>query len=145
MGADIVIAVNLNTQIVSKHLSNAGEEEARREADETDPAAASGNGFWQKLTGYFASTDPSNPALFDVVAASINIMQDRLTRSRMAGDPAEITLLPQLGDFALMDFHRAKQAIAEGQRIVQQHAAEIRAWAGLPATPNPLPAVTSGK
>jgi len=64
-----------------------------------------------------------------VVASSVNILQDRLTRSRMAGDPPELTLLPRLEDFALMDFHRAGEAVAEGRRIVQEHEAEIRAWA----------------
>lgn len=60
-------------------------------------------------------------------------MQDRITRSRMAGDPPEITLVPMLEDFALMDFHRAHEAIREGRRLVEAHAAQIRAWAGLPA------------
>jgi NTE family protein len=64
-----------------------------------------------------------------VIAASVNIMQDRITRSRMAGDPAEMTLLPRLEDFALMDFHRAGEAIDEGRRVVEVNAAEIRAWA----------------
>jgi NTE family protein len=87
-------------------------------------------GFWQKVMAYFESGDPENPALFDVVAASVNIMQDRITRSRMAGDPPEIALVPQLPDFALMDFHRAAEAIAEGRRLVRSQEAEIRAWIG---------------
>lgn len=143
MGADMVIAVNLNTQIVGKHLSRASAEEALREATEQDRITPANSGFWQRLTGYFTSADPGNPALFDVVAASINIMQDRLTRSRMAGDPAEITLLPQLSDFALLDFHRAEQAITEGRRIVRLRANEIRAWAGLPAATAPAEATAS--
>lgn len=57
-------------------------------------------------------------------------MQDRITRSRMAGDPPEITLIPLLEDFALMDFHRAKEAIDEGRRLVERHAGDIRAWLG---------------
>jgi NTE family protein len=133
LGADVVIAVNLNTQIIGRHLSRAGAEEAQREAGERDAQTPNSNGFWQKLTAYFESDDADNPGFFDVVAASINIMQDRLTRSRMAGDPPEVTLLPQLGDFALMDFHRAPQAIEEGRRLVQLHAAEIRSLARLPA------------
>ena len=134
LGADVVIAVNLNAQVIGKHLSRAGAEEAQREADERDAATPSSNGFWHKLSAYFESGDPDNPGFFDVMAASINIMQDRLTRSRMAGDPPELTLLPQLADFALMDFHRAGQAIEEGRRLVQLHAGEIRAWAGLSAS-----------
>ena len=65
-----------------------------------------------------------------VLANSVNIMQDRVTRSRMAGDPPEITLNPLLPDFAFMDFHRAEEAIAEGRRLIAQHEEVIRGWVG---------------
>ena len=132
LGADVVIAVNLNAQLVGLHLSAAGRQEAEREADNAELAAdatAKTKGFWHRVIGYLESGDPEKPGFFDVVASSVNILQDRLTRSRMAGDPPELTLLPRLEDFALMDFHRAGEAVAEGRRVVQQHEKEIRAWA----------------
>jgi NTE family protein len=134
LGADVVIAINLNAQLVGQHLSAAGKQEAEREVTEADLRGDSqmvknNKGFWHKMIGYLESGDPDKPGFFDVVASSVNIMQDRLTRSRMAGDPPELTLLPRLEDFAMMDFHRAAQAIGEGRRVVQQHEAEIRAWA----------------
>jgi NTE family protein len=135
LGADVVIAVNLNAQLVGLHLSAAGRQEAELAADEESalaPDAAKTKGFWHRVIGYLESGDPERPGFFDVVASSVNIMQDRLTRSRMAGDPPELTLLPRLEDFALMDFHRAAEAIAEGRRVVQQHEADIRAWAQVP-------------
>ena len=107
-------------------------QEAALSAAAKPPAEAEtakpGRGFWQRVIGYFESTDAEHPGLFDVVASSINIMQDRITRSRMAGDPPEITLIPLLEDFALMDFHRAAQAIEEGRDLVRRHEAELRAW-----------------
>lgn len=136
LGADVVIAVNLNAQLVGLHLSAAGRQEAEREVDASAEASEGGprtKGFWHRVVGYLESGDPDKPGFFDVVASSVNIMQDRLTRSRMAGDPPELTLLPRLEDFAMMDFHRAGEAIEEGRRVVQQHAAEIRAWAGIKA------------
>ncbi len=149
LGAEVVIAVNLNAQLVGAHLSRASrqlvEDEAHAgAADPSHPAAPGeppprrdaksedGRGFWQRVIGYFESSDPEQPGLFDVVASSINIMQDRITRSRMAGDPPEVTLIPQLEDFALMDFHRADYAIAEGRALVRRHEAELRAWARVP-------------
>src|SRR3546814_18970113 len=86
-------------------------------------------------TTLFRSSNSDTPSFFDSVASSINIMQDRLTRSRLAGDPPEITLIPRLADFALMDFHRAGEAIEEGRRLVRHYEKDIRAWTGIAAAP----------
>ncbi|HEY0975049.1 MAG TPA: patatin-like phospholipase RssA [Solimonas sp.] len=130
LGADVVIAVNLNAQLVGAHISRATAEAVEQEVPAPVKAERT---LWHRVADYLKSGDGQNPSFFDVVAASVNIMQDRLTRSRMAGDPPEITLVPMLEDYALMDFHRAEQAIVEGRRLVEENAAAIRAWAGLPA------------
>ena len=132
-GAEVVIAVNLNAELVGRHWSKGSQQVAHEEA-ESQPVAGQAEieqdqGFWQKLMGYFESGDGQPPGFFDVISASINVMQDRITRSRMAGDPPEMTLIPHLKDFAMMDFHRADEAIKEGRRLVQARADEIRAWA----------------
>lgn len=135
-GADVVIAVNLNAQLVGAHLSMASREAASREADASDSemsATARERSIWQKVMAYFESHDDRAPGFFDVISASVNIMQDRITRSRMAGDPPEISLAPRLEDFAMMDFHRAAEAIDEGRQLVERHAAEICAWTGVAA------------
>ncbi|WP_414430960.1 patatin-like phospholipase RssA [Alcanivorax sp. IL3] len=127
MGADVVIAVNLNAQLVGAHLSRDTRSQAQGEEGSDEERS-----IWHKMMGYFISEDGDDPGFFDVVASSINIMQDRITRSRMAGDPPEVTLVPMLEDFALMDFHRAKEAIEEGRALVQRYEADIRAWVGSP-------------
>ena len=103
-----------------------------RSQAEGEESTAEERSIWQKMMDYFASGDGQDPGFFDVVASSINIMQDRITRSRMAGDPPEVTLVPMLEDFALMDFHRAKEAIAEGRALVKRYEADILAWVGSP-------------
>ncbi len=128
LGADVVIAVNLNAQLVSAHLSGA----SRREVEHEATSEKGDRPIWQKLAAYLSSGEGDRPSFFDVVTSSVNILQDRLTRSRMAGDPPDITLVPMLEDFALMDFHRAAQAIEEGRRLVQQEATLIRALAMVP-------------
>jgi len=128
-GADVVIAVNLNAQLVGSHLSSASREAVKAEGSETTETGIRERSFWQKAMAYFENGDGRDPSFFDVVGSSINIMQDRITRSRMAGDPPEITLIPRLEDYALMDFHRAEEAILEGRRLVRASADEIRAWA----------------
>jgi NTE family protein len=124
MGADVIIAVNLNAQLVGRHLSRAGREEVAREAQTKQD-----RNLWRRMLESLSSGDGDNPSVFDVVTASVNILQDRLTRSRMAGDPPEITLLPVLEDFALMDFHRASECIDEGRRLVKEHEATLLALA----------------
>ncbi|TXI83504.1 MAG: patatin-like phospholipase RssA [Cupriavidus sp.] len=124
LGADVVIAVNLNAQLVGAHLPKSSAQDVEHEI-----TAKSERTLWHKAIDYLSRGEGENPSFFDVVASSVNIMQDRVTRSRMAGDPPEITLIPMLEDFALMDFHRAKQAIDEGRRLVEENATMIRNWA----------------
>jgi predicted acylesterase/phospholipase RssA len=65
----------------------------------------------------------AEPGLFEVMSSAVNIMQDHITRSRLAIDPADLVLHPDLTDFQLMDFHRAREAIAAGRAYVEQSAA----------------------
>lgn len=120
-GADVVIAVNLNSQRLGRHIA--------LDAHTTEKAVSAEElSIWQRLMDYFSASPGEPPSFFDVVASSVNIMQDRITRSRMAGDPPEVTLVPQLEDLAVMDFHRAAYAIAEGRRVVARHADAIHSW-----------------
>ncbi|MFC3912882.1 patatin-like phospholipase RssA [Pseudaeromonas sharmana] len=104
MGADLVIAVNLNSD--SRHAW------ASRD-DEVTPK----NPLLQwlaKRNGHGA------PGMLGVMNGAISIMQERITRARMAGDPPDIILNPQVGHLAIMDFHRANEAIAEGEVCVER-------------------------
>jgi predicted acylesterase/phospholipase RssA len=65
----------------------------------------------------------AEPGLLEVMSSAVSIMQDRITRSRFALDPAELVLRPDLAGFQLMDFHRAREAIEIG-------AAQVEAAAG---------------
>jgi NTE family protein len=67
----------------------------------------------------------SEPGLFEAMTSAVNIMQDRITRSRLAIDPADLVLRPDLADFQLMDFHRAREAIAIGRDCVERIAPEL--------------------
>ena len=69
-----------------------------------------------------------SPGYFDVLANSINIMQDQITRSRLAGEPPHIMLVPRLRDIGLMEFHRAPEAIAEGYACVEQALPALRRY-----------------
>lgn len=60
------------------------------------------------------------PGLFDVIASSINVMQVRITNSRMAGDPPEILLRPRTAHIDLLEFDRAEEAIEAGEASVRR-------------------------
>ena len=55
------------------------------------------------------------PGMAEIVMNSINIMSTRITRSRLAGEPADVVIMPRLGKFGLLDYHHAAAAIAEGR------------------------------
>jgi NTE family protein len=57
---------------------------------------------------------------------SLNIMQDRITRSRMAGEPPDVAIIPRLGHLGLLEFHRADEAIAEGRKAAERALPELR-------------------
>ena len=61
----------------------------------------------------------------------MNISQDRITRSRLAGDPPDVNIVPKVGQIGLLDFYRAEEAIKAGEAAVYQAEAEIRANLGL--------------
>ena len=129
LGADIVIAVNLNGDIVGKRFN--------KPVDKSGTEKNGKEGVGGKLTelvreytnlSFFDSEDDDDeqpPGLLDAIAASVNITQDRITRSRMAGDPPDIVFSPKLSDIGLLELYRAEEAITEGKKCVQRKIHEI--------------------
>lgn len=124
LGADVVIAVNLNNDIIGTHLKKP------KQAIKQD------NGVVGKITNYVTeytesifppkNVEDQPPSLFEAIASAVNITQDRITRSRMAGDPPDILLAPRLSDIGLLEFYRAKEAIIEGRKCVQRMLPDIQ-------------------
>jgi len=118
MGAEVVIAVDLSSDILGRHL---------RAGSETEEPAAATSEWRRRLQGRLSTLMPARadddapklPSILEVVATSINIMQVRVTRSRMAGDPPDAVVAPRLAHLGLLDFHRAREAIEVGERAVE--------------------------
>jgi NTE family protein len=134
MGADFIIAVNLNSDIVGRHLAPrqprpaAVEEEGRRDLFE-QVLKQLNNGLRERALNAWRREridGDEPPGLFEVLASSINIMQDRITKSRMAGDPPDVLLSPQLGQLGLLEFDRAGEAIAEGMDCVKRQLPQLQ-------------------
>jgi NTE family protein len=120
LGADIVIAVDLNSELVGRRFAGSDE----RTAAITAPAVPAQLPQWltdavNPILQRVLQSGPGYPSYFEVLANSLNIMQDRITRTRLAGDPPDVLLCPRLGEFSWLDFHRAKEAIAEGMACVK--------------------------
>ena len=129
LGADVVIAVNLNSDIIGKRNNG------RLAAVSTENNGVLGK-VKQQAREYSNSIFPNRdekdqaPGLFYTIANSINIVQDRITRSRLAGDPADVLLSPRLAQIGMLEFHRAAEAIEEGEDCVQRALEEIRRVTG---------------
>ena len=129
MGADIVIAVDLNWDLMGRQLRLEPPPEAMPPGRVKSFLGKLPLGLGRLKSGPPASTDM--PSILDVLSISLNIMQVRITRSRLAGEPADVMIRPRLADFALMDYHRAAPAIAEGERAAEQMLPEIRELIGV--------------
>jgi NTE family protein len=134
LGADRVIAVNLNGNIVGKHFGG----RPLRLAGPSPLLARLSAGLQAMLGNNGRASDEPEvdapPGLFDVMAGSINIMQDRITRARMAGDPPDVVLAPRLAHLGLMDFDQASEAITAGMECVRLHLPLVRDMLNLPET-----------
>ncbi|MGX5734189.1 hypothetical protein [Bosea thiooxidans] len=63
-----------------------------------------------------------------MIANAINIMQDQITRTRLAGEPPHVMLVPRLRDVGLLEFNRADEAIAEGRASVEHMLPMLRRY-----------------
>lgn len=117
LGARMVIAVNLNADLIGrgrrpgKHKPTTPEDLGR---DLMTRDSLGGGALSHFLGGDGA------PSVFSVMSSSLNILQDRLARSRLAGDPPDVTIAPRLGHVALLEFDRAPEVIAEGEAAVER-------------------------
>jgi NTE family protein len=137
LGAEIVVAVDLSRSVTQ--VARRARERVNGSVPAATPAAGGsesnvsdeGNAILQRWSGLVDGIVESfrskrtEPGLLEVMSGAVNIMQERVTRSRFALDPADVVLRPDLMDFQLMDFHRAREAIEIGRAHVEQMEAQL--------------------
>lgn len=133
LSAELVLAVNLNSDlfgrgtVIPDHGGHAGpvqEEMAETIAEGLfSPVMGAARSLGQKMARR------PGPGIASVMVDAFNITQDRIARSRMAGDPPDVHVKPRLGRIGLFDFHRAAEAIALGEEAMSHALAEIDAAA----------------
>jgi NTE family protein len=127
-GARVVIAVNLNADRFDRGATIASHGSCPDDEKPEPPPGKARNGFLG-LRGMFSAertlkrqivVGRVRPGFSTVMIESFNIMQDRLTRMRLAGDPPDVYIAPRIGHISWLDFHRAADAIDIGQAAAEK-------------------------
>ena len=134
LGADFVIAVNVTERLLDERHEKlragfTSEAEKTHTSHITQileqlPTAlrAPAEHFLPRLI----KSGPESPAYFDVLVNSLNIMQERITHSRLAGDPPNMSITPEVASIKLLDFGRTDEAISAGRVAAKKAVASIR-------------------
>lgn len=142
LGARLTIAVNVNADLIGKARNSneripvvAGFDPLTMKDSEGKSILPEGKerkkGFARRLLGMnpfsklLFSREPGAPSIFGVMVTTLGIIQDRVTRSRLAGDPPDISIEPRVGHIGLMEFDRAEELIEAGERAVESQIDEI--------------------
>jgi len=144
-GAEIVIAANLSSDVfahgttIYAHGPAATEETtpAPEVMDPAPPKRGIGKFFSAERTmkrEFFGSA--TRPGISSVMVDAFNIMQDRITRARLAGDPPDLLISPRVGQIGWFDFHRADELIAHGTRAAERAIESIQEAIGILAPPD---------
>ncbi len=130
LGARVVIAVNLHSDVFGKGTVIQGSgpavepEEAPLPAPATKPRHLFGNIFG--LPRRRVQTPSDGPrGISTVMMDAFNITQDRISRSRLAGDPPDVMISPRLNGIGLFEFYRAEEAIKAGEEAAERALADI--------------------
>jgi NTE family protein len=123
LGARLVVAVNLNAELFGRGTTIASH--GSDESDALRKTFGQRRGLRRMLGAEWEMKRqvlgaPGSPGLLTVMSEAFNIMQDRITRARLAGDPPDVLIQPRLGTVGLFDFHRADETIALGAEAAER-------------------------
>ncbi len=126
LGAEIVIAVNLNADSFGHGGTIAA---YGTPPDAPEPQAAEPAPPRRGISKFFSAErtmkreffgSVGRPGISTVMVEAFNIMQDRITRARLAGDPPDVLISPRVAKIGWFDFHRGEEIIAHGRRAAER-------------------------
>lgn len=140
MGADIVIAVDLNGVLLSRPHQAPPATPPPAETRSPDTLASYRNEWVRKFTEFYETAESTfkhkiremlpkeidMPDIVETVTAAIGIMQARITRVNLAVEPPDVLVQPRLGELRMMDFDQVDKAIQEGHLAVRDRIEDIR-------------------
>jgi len=138
MGVDVVIAVDLNSGIVSRKRRKKQRPKAETKPGQKQPRKSE---LLNKLADFYENEkfsvkakihdlfrkESATPDIMDTVTTSIGIMQERITRINLAVEPPDILIQPRLGELKMMDFDQVDHVIDEGYIGVRERIEDIKA------------------
>lgn len=129
LGADFVIAVNVTADTMYRahviHDHHAKAAGGAAEAGAPFGAASEPGLAAQLLPRYFHRRPGAAPNVAASMIDAFNIIQDRILRSRMAGDPPDATIHARHEDVGMFDFHRAEELIDLGHEATKRSLPNI--------------------
>jgi NTE family protein len=130
MGARMTIGVDLHADIIGKAAKPGQNFQTVAGFDlfsDSDVPPEQQKKVTSGLTKRLFRREENHPSLFGVMISALGIMQDRMTRSRLAGDPPDIHIKPQIGHIGLLEFEKASELIAEGEAAALRAMPDIKA------------------
>lgn len=126
-GARYVIAVNLNADMVGRGtvIPSFDAHSDQPVEDPDRPEQANGGTARQLLHWQLFGRGDGAPGISSVMLDALNIVQDRIARSRLAGDPPDVIISPRMPDIGLFDFHRAADGIECGRIAAEREIDRI--------------------
>ena len=130
MGSRMTIGVDLNADIIGKAAVQQHGQNYQRVAgfdifDDADVPPEQQKKVSSPVTRRLFRREQDAPSLFGVMVSSLTIMQDRLTRSRLAADPPDIHIKPRIGDIGLLEFEKAEELIKRGEEAAERALPKI--------------------
>jgi NTE family protein len=128
MGARYVIAVNLNTDLYGRGtvLPEIAAREMETPRQEPAPeAGANSRSALKLLQRQLFGRGEDVPGISTVMIDAFNIVQDRIARSRLAGDPPDAIITPRLAGIGPFDFYRAEELIGRGHAAAQREIDDL--------------------
>jgi len=124
LGADIVIAVDLqhDAHLMQQDLLTV---QPTGEALNTEKEVSWRDRIRQRLTRPNARKPNVSPSAMEIMSTSIQVLENRLKRNRMAGDPPDVLIQPYCPQISTLDFHRAEEAIEAGRLAVEKQREQL--------------------
>lgn len=129
-GSRMTIAVDLHADMIGKAAKPGHKYQTVAGFDPfntDDVPLETQKSFASSITRRLFRRSENSPSLFGVMVSALGIIQDRLTRSRLAGDPPDIHIKPQIGHIGLLEFEKAKELIKLGEKAAEEAMPEIEA------------------